>query len=40
MKEKHKKTIQIIGMGILIAFLSILAYRYSFPLDPNPWEGI
>ena len=40
MKEKTKTTIKIIGIGLLITVLSIIAFEYSFPLDPNPWGGM
>ena len=39
MKEKIKNTIKIIAVGLLITILSILAFEYSFPLDPNPFMG-
>ena len=39
MNEKLKKTIKIIGMGILITVLSTIALYYNLiePLDPNPF---
>jgi len=43
MKEKTKKILQYIGMGILIALFGFIGYYYNLiePLDPNPFlEGL
>ena len=39
MKEKTKTTIKIIGVGIIIVVLSVIAFSYNLiaPLDPNPF---